>query len=628
MDTQTRFKDIPLTVSLNTDPELAGLDLMAEGEREVAGYACSTRIVPLDRESQLISWRIRRLDGGKFRVVDFKVNASVPGLDLHRMFVPVLHEGIGKLDRISLPWSIRERTFTSWSFPLIAALNRADENRFCMGFMDHVRTAEMTQNCYDEDARMGLRRVYDEEPLETTLWEETLYLSCSGRHLFDELRAFARAYDQVQQPVLCQTPPAAWEPVWCSWYGIKNEVNAGYILGMAPLLKAWGFGSVIIDAGWFVRDGFDEDTGHYVPDEGKFPDLRGMIEAVQAQGLGVLLWCAPLFRLEGVAEQPFIRRNLLEPDGAPQKPFTLCPRVGAVRDYVRRMVGHLMQAYGADGLKIDMIDALKGPENHRCTADHEHDIESYGAAMHVLFKEIHDAVKAVRPDALIEFRMNYSNPVTRSFATSHRAQDAPYDFDHIRRMCTRLKSYMINPELGEEGNVAVHTDPAYWLPQESAENVARFMSSLVTSGVPMLSMDLRSLPEEHGLIVRAWLGFFGQHRDLLLFGAHRALSADPHYSIFSVHREKQVLWGIFTGYVPGELPVPGKGIRQLWLLNGSAQSRLFTRLPGVEGEGCRARIYDRGLGLTRTEELAIRGGILLLDVEIEVGGAIEITVEV
>jgi alpha-galactosidase len=290
------------------------------------------------------------------------------------------------------------------------------------------------------------------------------------------------------------------------------------------------------------------------------------------------------------------------------------------------MVGHLMRAYGADGLKIDMIDVLRGPENHRCTADHEHDIESYGVAMHALLKEIHDAVKAVRPDALIEFRMNYSNLVTRSFATSHRAQDAPYDFDHIRRMCTRLKSYMINPELGESGNVAVHTDPAYWMPQESPENVARFMSSLVTSGVPMLSMDLRSLPEEHGRIVRAWLSFFRQHRDLLLFGAHRALSADPHYSIFSVHREEQVLWGIFTGYLPGELQVPGKGIRQMWMLNGSAQSQLFARLLGVEGEDYTARIYERELELKREEQLAVEEGSLLLDVEVEPGGAIEITV--
>ena len=109
-----------------------------------------------------------------------------------------------------------------------------------------------------------------------------------------------------------------------------------------------------------------------------------------------------------------------------------------------------------------------------------------------------NAAKTVRADALLEFRMNYTNLVTRSFAISHQAQDSPLDFDHIRRMCTRLKSYMINPETGRQGNVAVHADPAYWQPGESPANVARFMSSLVTSGVPMLSTDLRTLEGNTG----------------------------------------------------------------------------------------------------------------------------------
>ena len=56
-------------------------------------------------------------------------------------------------------------------------------------------------------------------------------------------------------------------------------------------------------------------------------------------------------------------------------------------------------------------------------------------------------------------------------------------------MCTRLKSYMLDPEKGADGNVAVHTDPAYWHPDEGDETVARFMASLVCSGVPMLSTD-------------------------------------------------------------------------------------------------------------------------------------------
>ena len=84
------------------------------------------------------------------------------------------------------------------------------------------------------------------------------------------------------------------------------------------------------------------------------------------------------------------------------------------------------------------------------TYNHINEVTTIGAH---LDNRQENAAKTVRADALLEFRMNYTNLVTRSFATSHRAQDSPLDFDHIRRMCTRLKSYMINPEAGRQGNL-------------------------------------------------------------------------------------------------------------------------------------------------------------------------------
>lgn len=617
MHYSTTFLGAPLTITLETEPTFSDADLTASED-----FEWSVTETPLDPEAQLITWRLRRRDGASFRVLSFGVNASVPAQDLHRMFVPVLHDAIGKLDLISLPWTLRERSFISWSFPLIAALNRIDENRFCMGFMDHVHTAEVSHVCYDEEARIGLSRPFDEGPLETALWEETLYLSRSRRPIFDEVRAFARAYDTLHQPLLCETPPAAWEPVWCSWYGIKNAVHADYILNMLPTLREWGFGTVIVDAGWFRPEGFDELTGHYVPDETKFPDLKGTVEAIQAQGLRVLLWCAPLFNLDGIADRPFVRRYRIQGDA--QAPLFLCPRTQEVRAYTARMVDHLMRTYGIDGLKIDFIDPHQSRASRTCTATHRHDIPDYGEAMHALLQEIHDAAKAVRSDALLEFRMNYTNLATRSFATSHRAQDAPFDADHIRRMCTRLKSYIINPEGGKAGNVAVHTDPAYWLPEESPENVARFMASLITSGVPMLSLDLDALPGEHQRIVRAWLAFYRQHQDLLLFGTHRVLSADPHHSLFRLHRNSEALWGVFTTWFPGQLSVPGSDIRSIWLLNGTPQQHLFTRLEEVAGTRLSARIHNRALEQTGDQMLSAENSSVILDLEIETGGAVEL----
>ena len=438
-DKNSMILDVPFKIVLDSDADLDGVNMLVPESVVDPGFKLTVDIEEPDPGTRLIHWRLRRTDGAPFKVRGFSVEASFPAIDLHRMWIPALNESIGKSDLISLPWGISARTFASWSFPFIAALSRQDVNRFAMGFMDHVNLAEATHNCYDEDAKIGLNRLYDEGPRETSLWEETLYVSRTDNQLFDQVRHFARMYDRIHQPQLCETPPAAWKPVWCTWYGIKDNVTADYVLENVPHLVEMGFGSVIVDAGWWIDGYVEEATGHYKANE-KFADMKGMAKRLQEEGLRVLLWCAPLFRLDQIRDDRFIAKNLLKSDYLSEGDLFLCPRCQSVHDYVARMVEHLMQEYSVDGLKIDFMDAFEERLSYPCQADHEHAYATYGEGMHVLLQTIHAAAKGVGNDALLEFRMNYTNLITRSYATNHRAQDSPLDFDHIRRMCTRLRS--------------------------------------------------------------------------------------------------------------------------------------------------------------------------------------------
>ena len=119
------------------------------------------------------------------------------------------------------------------------------------------------------------------------------------------------------------------------------------------------------DLGWWIEGAFDERTGHYHPNE-KFPDLRGMVEQLQDQGLKVLLWCAALHHLDAIAEQPFVKQHLLQSAKIDPNERFLCPRCQPVHDYVRSMVDHLMRTWGIDGLKIDFIDPYQDRYSAPC----------------------------------------------------------------------------------------------------------------------------------------------------------------------------------------------------------------------------------------------------------------------
>ena len=153
------------------------------------------------------------------------------------------------------------------------------------------------------------------------------------------------------------------------------------------------------------------------------------------------------------------------------------------------------------------------------------------------------------------------------------------------------------------------------------------MSSLVTSGVPMLSTDLRTLQGEQRRIVKAWLAVYLEHLDLLMLGTHRVLGNDPHHSYFSLHQGEEAVLGVFTAQFPGEIEMPTPGTRRMWILNGTSQGHPFARLAGLSGTRLEIETLDRGLASRATAVLPIEDGRAILDIDVEAGGAVELRLQ-
>ncbi|MGN6204809.1 hypothetical protein [Humibacter sp.] len=144
-------------------------------------------------------------------------------------------------------------------------------------------------------------------------------------------------------------------------------------------------GTVMIDDRW------QADYGTNTVDEQKWPDLRSWIAARHAEGQHVLLWL-----------------KAWDPDGLPPEltvqdahgqPVAVDPSNPAYLAALAAQVTWMLSRDGldADGFKVDFTQRAPSGRTLRAHTDGVWGI----AALHRLVRTIHDAAKAVKPDALV-----------------------------------------------------------------------------------------------------------------------------------------------------------------------------------------------------------------------------------
>ena len=192
-----------------------------------------------------------------------------------------------------------------------------------------------------------------------------------------------------------------------------------------------------------------------------------------------------------------------------QSTWVLDPRYPEVREHIIKTYETALIEWNLDGFKLDFLGWFYADEKTDMTARNGRDYASVNEATDRLMTDIMSRLKDIRPNIMIEFRQPYIGPLMRKYGNMFRAADCP-NMEIVNRVRTtdlRIAS----------GNTAVHSDMFMWHKEDPVESAALQILNILFT-VPQLSVKLDSIPEEHFKMVKFWIKYWKENKEILLDG--------------------------------------------------------------------------------------------------------------
>jgi len=571
----TEFIGRPVAIRVRADGEDLCFDRGSGGEHRAGDFLLRIDMCPVTARSVLIDLELTR-GGAPFKLEAVRLSLALPAVEVHRFKLarPAFH--CGQMSRSSYIWWLQEFASANIGMPFIMAYSRRGVNKGFIGYVDQIRDTHIRHDTThhhpgpDEETIeliwLTLQRPNEGQTITTDRYNDTIFLSLELSDHHQVLQDYVDVVEKEEPVSLPPVPDACAEPVWCSWYAFRARYGHDEIIENGRLAVDLGFRNVIMDA-------------NASPDgEWLYGGAGKTARTLRDLGLRAVLWVAPYALRRSMPE--FEKHHHLvavAPDG--KSSVSVCPMAEGAAEFVADRVRSLMIDNDLDGLKLDFLDR---PNLWNCAADHKHIYQTLGEGADACMAAMHEAITEVKSDAIIEFRQNYTNINNRKYGNCFRGNDAPYDFDQIRRETFQVRPYA--------NGIPVHADYAYWHPAEPLSNKAIFMACITYGCVPTLSMDLRKFTEEENRLVKAWLDFYTREKDVLLHGSLIPMSFDPHFSVSRVESQRKTVFGLFSEIPPALLEVSNDP-EELIVINGTNLPHVYTKILDVRG-GFACRILD------------------------------------
>lgn len=455
---------------------------------------------------------------------------STPNLKAYSVF---RHTFDGELRNLLPHWRPRKNESRfAYGVPLQAHISARGENFMNVAVSDCRTPITISSGCF-EGSLTNTEDVPGNWEVKVTFFTKPIaaiqHYSATIRVDFREIPYYDSIYDTVTwwekecgyTPAF--VPKTARDPVNSMWYSYHQEIDVDKMLEECKEGKAWGLDTLILDDGWQTDD---KNRGYaYCGDweiaKAKVPDMKAFVERVHDLDMRFMLWFSvPYIGRYSKAFERFQDMLLDKADFENAKVFCIDPRYKEARDYLKNIYVSAVRDWKLDGLKLDFIDSfvLYGKS---LEADERRDYTSLEDALDALMKEVYDELREINPDIMLEFRQNYMGPAVRQYGNMIRVGDCPadalknrYEIINLRLLC---------------GNTPIHSDMIMWDYEQSVEVAATQLTNIMFS-VPQVSLLADRLSEEHKKMIRFYIGFWKDHRKILLDGKLIANNPESSYS--------------------------------------------------------------------------------------------------
>jgi len=567
------------------------MEVRLEGGGE--GFRGSLATATLESGVELVHLKITADAAGVPPV--FRLSWSYPLVGVHGFW----HPGAGYDKGLGVDWGEGVYSKATSGAPVGCLYDLAGRNRLTFALSDALNPVTLHAGVHEESAEARCWvRLFDEPWAPLDIYEATLRLDIRDLPYHEVLSDVSRWWEDLPGYEPARVPPTARSPMYSTWYSFHQDVDPGRIEEQCRLAKELGCGAVIVDDGWQTTSnerGYAH-TGDWEPAPEKIPDMRAHVDRVHALGMKFLLWYSvPFVGVRSGVWERFSGKLLGEIDrlGA----GVLDPRFPEVREFLIETYESALEEWDLDGFKLDFVDSFGISRQTGGGRDYD----GVPEAVDRLLEDTIVRLRRIKPDVMVEFRQTYVGPLMRKYGNMFRAMDCPNDAVENRMHTLDIRL------LG--GDTATHSDMLMWHPEDPAHSAALQLVNVLFS-VPQISVLLDRIPPEHMEMLRFWLGFWREHRDVLLDGALRPLHPEANYPIVLARTPSKLL---AAAYGEAVVPLEGEVPSTLLVVNGTLGEGVVLHLENDAGTRA-VEVRDCRGCVTKSNSIGLEAGLLRIDI--------------